>query len=381
VTVHGRRGAAGDGAAGADGGKEANGADVALPAPAAADTEEAARAAGTATAGNGQRRPLAITVAGLTKNYGEIEAVRGIDFEVPTGETFGFLGPNGAGKSTTIKILCTLARPTGGSARVAGHDVTTERDAVRRNIGLVFQDTTLDNYLTGAQNLRFHADLYGVPTAAVAPRMQQVMEMVGLWDRRDSLVMTYSGGMQRRLEIARGLLHAPRVLFLDEPTVGLDPQTRTSIWEYINELKAREDITIFLTTHYMDEAEHCDRIAIIDHGEIVAIDTPEALKASVGKDRVQIHTADDAAAIAQLGRDFGIEAGIHEGAVTFSVAAGEEFVPRLFAGLSVPIRAVSVSRPSLDDVFMSYTGKTIRDAEATGADAMRQMVAHFRGRR
>jgi ABC-2 type transport system ATP-binding protein len=371
VTVDGRPGAAGDGAAGADGGKEASRADAALPPP-APDAE------GT---GNGQRRPLAITVAGLTKNYGEIEAVRGIDFEVPTGETFGFLGPNGAGKSTTIKILCTLARPTSGSARVAGHDVTTERDAVRRNIGLVFQDTTLDNYLTGAQNLRFHADLYGVPTAAVAPRMQQVMEMVGLWERRDSLVMTYSGGMQRRLEIARGLLHAPRVLFLDEPTVGLDPQTRTSIWAYIDELKAREDITIFLTTHYMDEAEHCDRIAIIDHGKIVAIDTPEALKASVGKDRVQIHTADDAAAIAQLGRDFGIEAGIHEGAVTFSVPGGEEFVPRLFAGLSVPIRAVSVARPSLDDVFMSYTGKTIRDAEATGADAMRQMVAHFRGRR
>ena len=332
-------------------------------------------------AGNGHSPPPAITVAGLTKNYGEIEAVRGIDFEVRTGETFGFLGPNGAGKSTTIKILCTLARPTSGSARVAGHDVTAERDAVRRNIGLVFQDTTLDNYLTGAQNLRFHADLYGVPTAAVAPRMRQVMEMVGLWDRRDSLVMTYSGGMQRRLEIARGLLHAPRVLFLDEPTVGLDPQTRSSIWEYINELKAREDITIFLTTHYMDEAEHCDRIAIIDHGKIVAIDTPEALKASVGKDRVQIHTSDDPAAIAELKRDFGIEAGIHEGAVTFSVTGGEQFVPRLFAGFSVPIRSVSVSRPSLDDVFMSYTGKTIRDAEATGADAMRQMVAHFRGRR
>jgi ABC-2 type transport system ATP-binding protein len=341
-----------------------------------------ARASGPGlAAGNGHSPPPAIIVAGLTKNYGEIEAVRGIDFEVRTGETFGFLGPNGAGKSTTIKILCTLARPTSGSARVAGHDVAAERDAVRRNIGLVFQDTTLDNYLTGAQNLRFHADLYGVPTAAVAPRMRQVMEMVGLWDRRDSLVMTYSGGMQRRLEIARGLLHAPRVLFLDEPTVGLDPQTRSSIWEYINELKGREDITIFLTTHYMDEAEHCDRIAIIDHGKIVAIDTPEALKASVGKDRVQIHTSDDPAAIAELKRDFGIEAGIHEGAVTFSVAGGEQFVPRLFAGFSVPIRSVSVSRPSLDDVFMSYTGKTIRDAEATGADAMRQMVAHFRGRR
>ena len=324
---------------------------------------------------------MAITVAGLTKNYGEIEAVRGIDFEVQVGETFGFLGPNGAGKSTTIKMLCTLAKPTSGTARVAGHEVTSARDAVRRNIGLVFQDTTLDNYLTGAQNLRFHAALYGVPPAAVEPRMQQVMEMVGLWDRRDSLVMTYSGGMKRRLEIARGLLHAPRVLFLDEPTVGLDPQTRASIWDYINELKSREDITIFLTTHYMDEAEHCERIAIIDHGKIVAIDTPEALKASVGKDRVQIQTADDSAAIAELAAAFGIEAAMHEGAVTFSVASGEQFVPQLFGRLSVPIKAVSVSRPSLDDVFMNYTGTTIRDAEASGTDQMRQMAAAFRGRR
>jgi len=331
-------------------------------------------------AANGHQRP-AITVAGLIKNYGEIEAVRGIDFEVPVGETFGFLGPNGAGKSTTIKMLCTLARPTSGSAWVAGHEVTAERDAVRRNIGLVFQDTTLDNYLTGAQNLKFHAALYGVPATAVEPRMRQVLEMVGLWDRRDSVVMTYSGGMKRRLEIARGLLHAPHVLFLDEPTVGLDPQTRASIWEYINELKSREDITIFLTTHYMDEAEHCDRIAIIDHGHIVAIDTPEALKASVGKDRVQIHTADDEAAIAELSREFGIEAAMHEGAVTFSVASGEQFVPRLFGRLSAAIKSVSVSRPTLDDVFMSYTGTTIRDAEASGTDQMRQMAAAFRGRR
>jgi ABC-2 type transport system ATP-binding protein len=322
-----------------------------------------------------------VVVAGLTKSYGDIEAVRGIDFEVAAGETFGFLGPNGAGKSTTIKILCTLARPTAGRASVAGHDVVSERDAVRRNIGLVFQDTTLDNYLTGAQNLRFHAELYAVPSAAVEPRMKQVLDMVGLWDRRDSLVSTYSGGMQRRLEIARGLLHAPHVLFLDEPTVGLDPQTRSSIWEYINDLKTREDITIFLTTHYMDEAEHCDRIAIIDHGKIVAIDTPEALKASVGKDRVQIQTADDDAAIKELADMFGIEAAIHEGAVTFSVESGEEFVPQLFARLGVPIRSVSVSRPSLDDVFMSYTGTTIRDAEASGTDHMRQMAARFRGRR
>jgi ABC-2 type transport system ATP-binding protein len=322
----------------------------------------------------------AIEVTDLTKRYGDIEAVRGIDFEVATGETFGFLGPNGAGKSTTIKILCTLADPTSGTARVAGYDVVRNRDTVRRNIGLVFQDTTLDSYLTGEQNLRFHADLYGVPKQAFGPRLRQVLEMVGLWDRKDSVVSTYSGGMQRRLEIARGLLHAPRVLFLDEPTVGLDPQTRVSIWDYINELKQREDITIFLTTHYMDEAENCDRIAIIDHGKIVAIDTPEALKASIGKDRVQISTADDDRAIAALRERFDLDAAVHEHLVTFSVASGEEFVPRLFAELPVAIRSVSVSRPSLDDVFMSYTGKTIRDAEATVGDRNRIVATRF-GRR
>ena len=350
----------------------------------AAAPSGAPQAGGTAGNGHdpdGRRPPPVIAVSGLTKRYGEVAAVRGIDFTVAAGETFGFLGPNGAGKTTTIKILCTLASATSGTARVAGHDTATDRDSVRRNIGLVFQDTTLDTYLTAAQNLRFHADLYGVPRAAVLPRMRQVLDMVGLWDRKDSMVAAFSGGMQRRLEIARGLLHAPHVLFLDEPTVGLDPQTRSSIWTYINDLKRREDITIFLTTHYMDEAEHCDRIAIIDHGKIVAIDTPEALKASVGKDRVQIQTADDAAAIRELADVFGLEAGIHEGAVTFSVESGEQFVPQLFARLSIPIRSVSVSRPSLDDVFMSYTGSTIRDAEASGTDHMRQMAQRIRGRR
>jgi ABC-2 type transport system ATP-binding protein len=331
---------------------------------------------------NGVGGDAVISVSRLTKRYGEIEAVRGIDFEVRRGETFGFLGPNGAGKTTTIKILCTLAKATSGRATVAGLDTSTEPDKVRRMIGLVFQDTTLDSYLTAEQNLRFHAALYAVPPDAVQPRMRQVLDMVGLWDRKGGLVSTFSGGMQRRLEIARGLLHAPHVLFLDEPTVGLDPQTRSSIWAYINDLKKREDITIFLTTHYMDEAENCDRIAIIDHGQIVAIDTPAELKASVGKDRVQIHTADDPAAIAALAERFGVEAAMHEGAVTFSVASGEEFVPRLFSELSVPISSVSVSRPSLDDVFMSYTGSTIRDAEGSSTDAMRQMAQRWRaGRR
>jgi ABC-2 type transport system ATP-binding protein len=323
-----------------------------------------------------------VSVRGLAKRYGDVEAVAGIDFDVKPGEIFGFLGPNGAGKSTTINILCTLVAPTGGSASVAGYDVIRERDAVRRNIGLVFQDTTLDGYLTAEQNLRFHAELYGVPRAVLGDRLRQVMEMVGLWERRSGLVSTFSGGMKRRLEIARGLLHAPRVLFLDEPTVGLDPQTRSSIWRYIHELRGREDITIFLTTHYMDEAEHCDRIAIMDKGRIVVLDTPDALKASVGKDRVQIQTADDDAAIAALRGRFGIEAAIHDAAVTFSVAEGEGFVPRLFAELGVPIKTVSVARPSLDDVFMSYTGSTIRDAEATSSDRFRaqaRMMARRRG--
>ncbi len=326
--------------------------------------------------------PAAISVRGLAKSFGEVEAVRGVDFEVSVGEVFGFLGPNGAGKSTTINMLCTLATPSSGSATVAGHDVVRERDDVRRNIGLVFQDPTLDSYLTAAQNLRLHAELYGVERGAVAPRSRQVLEMVGLWERRDVEVATFSGGMRRRLEIARGLLHSPRVLFLDEPTLGLDPQTRSSIWRYIAELRAREEITIFMTTHYMDEAEFCDRIAIMDQGEIVVLDTPEALKESVGADRVRIETEDHDAAIAALRERFGIDARVSEHAVTFAVKGGEAFVPRLFAELGLPIRAISVSRPTLDDVFMSYTGTTIRDAEESGAkQANRALMQVMSGNR
>jgi ABC-2 type transport system ATP-binding protein len=310
-------------------------------------------------------RPVvpAISVRGLAKSFDEVEAVRGVSFEVASGEAFGFLGPNGAGKTTTINMLCTLVTPTDGSALVAGHDVVRERDDVRRHIGLVFQDPTLDGYLTAEQNLRLHAELYGVDRALIPARMRQVLEMVGLWERRSGQVLTFSGGMRRRLEIARGLMHSPRVLFLDEPTIGLDPQTRRSIWSYIQQLQESEDITIFMTTHYMDEAEFCDRIAIMDQGQIVALDTPEALKAEVGADRIRIQTQDDEAAIAALGERFAIEGRIAEGAVIFFVPSGEEFVPRLFAELGVPIRSVSVSRPTLDDVFMSYTGTTIRDAE------------------
>jgi ABC-2 type transport system ATP-binding protein len=319
----------------------------------------------------------AVSVSGLVRRYGDIEAVRGIDLSIDADETFGFLGPNGAGKSTTINILCTLIKPTEGSARVAGYDVVRERDDVRRNIGLVFQDTTLDSYLTAERNLRLHAELYGMPRSAIDPRLRQVLDMVGLWDRRSSKVGTFSGGMKRRLEIARGLLHSPRVLFLDEPTIGLDPQTRASIWNYIRELRAREHTTIFMTTHYMEEAEYCDRIAIIDQGKIIALDTPQALKASIGKDRVQIHTADDTVAIAALDTQFGLAATISEGVVTFGVEDGEQFIPKLFSDFPVAIRSVSVARPSLDDVFMSYTGTTIRDAETGTVEKARAGSALF----
>ncbi|MGC2192623.1 MAG: ATP-binding cassette domain-containing protein [Candidatus Dormiibacterota bacterium] len=322
------------------------------------------------TTGGGTAEP-AIVAKDLKKSYKEIEAVRGVSFEVATGEIFGFLGPNGAGKSTTISMLCTLVLPTEGRAQVAGFDVVADQARVRQRIGLVFQDTTLDDYLTATENLRFHAELYGVPREIVAVRLRQVLEMVDLWERRDGLVQTFSGGMKRRLEIARGLLHAPAVLFLDEPTVGLDPQTRSHIWSYIQELRRREQITIFLTTHYMDEAEYCDRLAIMDNGVLVAIDTPEALKGSIGEDRVELHTDDDQQAIERLAQQFQIKAQISEDAVTFHVPGGEQFVPRLFAELGVPIRSIRVARPTLDDVFMTYTGRTIRDAEASGSDRLR----------
>jgi ABC-2 type transport system ATP-binding protein len=315
--------------------------------------------------------PATIEAIDLSRSFGELEAVVGVSFAVAPGETFGFLGPNGAGKSTTIKMLCTLLTPTAGIARVAGFDVARQQNEVRRRIGLVFQEPTLDEYLTALENLHFHAELYGVPRAQREERIEQVLRMVGLWERRANITKTFSGGMKRRLEIARGLLHSPRVLFLDEPTIGLDPQTRSHIWKYINQLKQQERTTIFLTTHYMDEAEHCDRIAIIDEGRIVVTGTPESLKAGVGEDRVTLQTADDEAASAVLEQHFGLIARTSEGSLTFHVAEGERFVPRLFAELGIPIRSVSVARPTLDDVFMTYTGRTIRDAEASGSEKIR----------
>jgi len=325
-------------------------------------------------------RGPAIEAVGLRKVYTSgstvVEAVKGINLHVEPGQTYGFLGPNGAGKSTTIEMLCTIRNPTDGMARVAGFDVVRQRDQVRRRIGLVFQQQTLDLQLTAEQNLRFHADLYGLSRAESDRRIAEVLEMVALADRRGDQVARFSGGMKRRLEIARGLVHAPQVLFLDEPTIGLDPQTRAAIWDYLHDLRSRTEITVFVTTHYMDEAEHCDRIAIMDHGDVVAEDTPEALKSSIGTDRIALRTDDDELAIARVRERLGVEAGVHDGQVTLAAANGAQVVARLFAELGVGIQAVTVTRPSLDDVFLAYTGRTIRDSEGPQGS-----VHPFAGRR
>ena len=277
-----------------------------------------------------------IEVRGLTKTYaGNVEAVKGIDLDVESGEVFGLLGPNGAGKSTTIGMLTTTLEPTSGTALLAGHDVAKEPLSARGASSVVFQDAVVDRSFTGRRNLDVHARLWNVDPARAAKRTAELTAALGIASVLDRPVGTYSGGQRRRLEIARALISDPHVLFLDEPTVGLDPRIRHELLDVIEQLGAGGEITILLTTHYLDEAERlCDRIAVM-----------------------------------------------HEGAVTFSVASGEQFVPRLFGELSVPIRSVSVSRPSLDDVFMNYTGTTIRDAEASGTDQMRQMAAAFRGRR
>lgn len=219
-----------------------------------------------------------IEVQNLTKKFGDLVAVDNIDFEVFEGEVFGFLGPNGAGKTTTISMLTTLLAPTSGEAKVAGFDVAREKDKVRENIGLIFQEPTLDEDLTAWENLKIHAALYHLPKDLYRQRVEEMLKMVKLWDRRGEMVKNYSGGMKRRLEAARGLLHHPKVLFMDEPTLGLDPQTRTKIWDYVLDLRKREKITLFMTTHYMEEAEYCDRVAIIDYGKLVAVGTPKQLK-------------------------------------------------------------------------------------------------------
>jgi ABC-2 type transport system ATP-binding protein len=321
-----------------------------------------------------------ISVESLTKKFGEFTAVAGIDFTVDAGEIFGFLGPNGAGKSTTIKILATLLKASGGRATLAGYDVATSPNEVRQCIGLVFQDQSLDERMTAEENLWFHSMLYDVPKDLYKTRVEQVLTMVDLMDRRASLVRTFSGGMKRRLEIARGLLHHPKVLFLDEPTLGLDPQTRNAIWQHVRKLRDEVGTTVFMTTHYMDEAEHCDHIAIIDHGKIQAVDTPANLKRTIGGDKI-IVGGDDGLST-DLQAKYGVAVQKAGAEFHFQMASGAEFVPKIVGDFAGRIRSIQVKQPSLEDVFLKLTGHAIRDMEGSTLDSMRQNVALWRrGRR
>ena len=319
-----------------------------------------------------------VRVENLVKKFGKLVAVDDISFNVTPGEMFGFLGPNGAGKTTTINILCTLSKPTSGQAFINGFDVVRQQSQVRQSIGLVFQDPSLDERLSGIQNLRFHASVYNVPASIRKQRIELVLGMMELWDKRHNTVRTYSGGMKRRLELARGLLHYPKVLFLDEPTLGLDPQTRKRIWEYILELRQREGITIFLTTHYMEEAEKADRIAIIDNGKLVALDTPERLKNIVGKDIISLKTTDNEGAAEEIRLRYQIEARRDGDELTFEVPNGEEFLPRFIKEFGIKILSISLRRPSLEDVFLKLTGREIRHEEVR--DTFKAMVRQH-GRR
>jgi ABC-2 type transport system ATP-binding protein len=324
-----------------------------------------------------------INVNNLTKQFKSLTAVDDISFSVNEGDVFGFLGPNGAGKTTTINILCTLLSPTSGSADIAGFDCVNNSDRVRAAIGLIFQDTTLDTGLTAYENLKFHAYLYNLDRALTEKRIDEMLNVVELQNRKHDLIKNFSGGMKRRLEIARGLLHYPRVLFLDEPTLGLDPQTRNTIWDFITMLRKKEKITVFMTTHYMEEAENCDRIAIIDHGRIIALDTPARLKAMVHGDVIHLVTADNKKAIEEIRNTFFIAAREESGGLVLETEKGDEFIPGLLRALTIQTLSVSLTKPTLNDVFLKLTGRTIRDEVlADDKEVTREFVrSHRRAQR
>jgi ABC-2 type transport system ATP-binding protein len=322
-----------------------------------------------------------IEVKNLTKKFDNVTAVDGVSFDVQKGEIFGFLGPNGAGKSTTIGILATLVEPTSGEARINNFSVTKDRNDVRKSIGLVFQDPSLDDRLTAEENLRFHARLYDVSMEEYKKRVDDVLDLVELKDRRSDLVRTFSGGMKRRLEIARGLIHYPAVLFLDEPTIGLDPQTRAHLWEYILRLKREKEMTIFMTTHYMNEAEYCDRIAVIDRGKIVAEGTPDNLKKKIGGDIIRMKSEEKENLKKEIKEKYNLEAKESEGdMIQIEVESAETFMPRLFNELNAKIESIEMRRPTLDDVFLSLTGRMIREEHASEKDSFREQM-RIRGRR
>ena len=321
---------------------------------------------------------MAIHVENLTKRFGDFTAVDAISFDIKKGEIFGLLGPNGAGKTTTISMLSTLLDPTSGNAQVNDIDIQEDQDGVRKSIGIVFQDQSLDEELTAWENMDFHGRLYRIPKEVREERITDLLQLVELEERKESLVKTFSGGMRRRLEIARGLLHEPAVLFLDEPTLGLDPQTRNHLWTYIQTLNHTKGITIILTTHYMDEADRlCDRIAIIDRGTIIAMDTPEELKKRVGSDVVTVTSPDSERIAQEISAPWISGAEQHDGQVTIRLHDAEEHITeliRLFGDHGYAITSVSIHKPTLEDVFLHYTGKTIREDEAGAADRMRMMM-------
>ena len=329
---------------------------------------------------------IAIEVKNLTKKFDGFTAVDNISFKVKKGEVFGLLGPNGAGKTTTINMLSTLLIPTSGYAKVCGYDIVKERDNVRKNIGIVFQEPALDNKLTGRENLEFHAMMYGMKKEKRKKRIKEVLELVELSDKANILVENYSGGMKRRLEIARGLIHKPKVLFLDEPTLGLDAQTRRHIWDYIKKLNEESNITIILTTHYMEEADYlCDRVAIIDHGKIIAMDTPKRLKDRLGGDIITFEIEKKVNkfmnAINRL--KFVKSVKRHDNRLIITVEQGEKRIPELIRIAHrnlVNVKSVSLRKPSLEDVFLHFTGRTIREKEGNQKERKMEFMRRRFGR-
>lgn len=318
-----------------------------------------------------------IETRSLTKTYGKIEAVRGIDLAIEQGEIFGLLGPNGAGKTTTIGMLCTIVRPTSGRGIIAGFDISTHPTQVRRKVGIVFQDPTLDTILTGRENLQLHARLYGIPSGIRKGWINEMLELVDLKARADDLTKTYSGGMRRRLELARGLLHRPAVLFLDEPTLGLDPQTRARTWDYIRKMARKENTTVVLTTHYMEEAQSmCDRIGIIDAGKIIALDTPENMINSLGGDIVAVSAPDPPLEkIRALPYVSAVKT--EESTVEITMKSAHLHLAQLLQMIP-DVASVEMRKPTLNDVFIKLTGRDIREEAAENGAGWVETVARYR---
>ena len=321
-----------------------------------------------------------IRVEKLTRRFGDITAVDNVSFDVEEGSIFGFLGPNGAGKTTTINILCTLISATSGRASISGYDCARQSSEVRKSIGIVFQDTTLDKDLTAYENLMFHAYLYKVKKSDIKGRVHEALHLVDLYERKDDLVKKFSGGMKRRLEVVRGLLHRPRVLFLDEPTLGLDPQTRASLWEFISDLPRRHNVTVFMTTHYMEEAEVCNRIAIIDNGKIITSGTPDELKKTMGGDVIYVRTSDNKKARLEIESLFKREVAEKNGELYFTSSQGDACIPKIIKMIGETVLSVRLQRPTLNDVFLKMTGKAIRENGASSGDSIRDTVRAYRRR-